>query len=156
MARWMIMLLALLAETAMANGQNLRQQAEAFAGQPVALDPRLPVPDCQRFVLGWRGSGQTAILATCEASGWRMVLPVGRRRQAMTDTHPVSPVAEIRRGDPVQVRVEGRGFRLLVDGVAMGNAGPGRRVVVRNLSSGRQMIATVLADGSLELSGKNF
>lgn len=127
-----------------AGAADLRREAEAFAGRPVAVDPRLRVPDCA-YDLGWRGD-RRAVVAQC--AGWRVVLPI-----AAAGSPPDAPA--IRRGDPVQVEAVGGGYRLLVDGIADGPARPGGRVVVRNLQSGRRMIAEMGTDGVLRLAGKS-
>lgn len=138
---------------AMADPASLRGRVEAFAGQAVAVDPRLRMPDCPQLRLAWRDERQSAVTATCEAPRWRMLFPVGGAvGQQAPEQRNITPA--VRRGDPVQVLVEGAGFRLVADGVAGGAARAGERVVVRNLKTGRLLVAMVGDDGILRLAGK--
>ena len=133
-----------------AHATDLPQQVLAFAGRPPIIDPRLHIPDCS-YQLAWHDARQRAILAQCPENGWRMLVPLAAERAEA----PAAAVPTIRRGDPVQVEAAGAGYRLLVDGVADGPARAGGRVIVRNLQSGRRMVAEMGEDGVLRLAGKN-
>lgn len=148
-----ILLMALCAPAAaMAAPASLRDRVEAFAGRAVAIDPRLMLPDCPALQLAWRDERQVAVVAACEAPRWRLVFPTGGAVAPAAAGPAAAPV--VRRGDPVQVLVEGAGFRLLADGVAGGTARAGERVLVRNLKTGRLLVALVGDDGALRLAGK--
>lgn len=126
---------------------DLQKAVTEFAGQPVGIDPRLRVPQCA-WQLEWRDDRREAIVAHCPEQAWRAVLPMASARPELAEA------PSVRRGDPVTVEVAGNGYRLQVDGVADGPVRPGGRVVVRNLRSGRKMIAEMGADHVLRLAGK--
>lgn len=141
--------LALIAFGAEAQAGALKLQAEAFSGQAVFLDPRLPVPDCPDGIdLAWRGDARTSLLAHCSATGWAMVIPVASARHGAAGRSPII----VRRGQPVQVMMSGNGFRVLVEGIAERDGRAGERVVVRNLRSGRRMAVEIGADGGMLLA----
>lgn len=141
--------LALGSIPAMAGATDLRARAEAFAGQPVRVDPRLRVPHCPAaLVIAWRGDDRRALLATCPATAWRLVLPVGAGETGMGNAMPV-----FRRGEPVTVEAAGPGYAVRIDAVAQGDGRPGRRMMVKNPRSGTLVPVDVRDDGTLSLSG---
>ena len=127
----------------------LRAQAEAFAGRPVLLDPRVQVPACAAAIaVHWRDAAERVLVATCVATGWRLVIPVaGVEREAVSQ-----PV--VRRGEPVTVRAGGAGFTVRMEAVSEGEGRPGGRVLVRNLRTGERFAAEIGADGQLWLAGQ--
>jgi len=142
-------ILLVCAAEAHADTAALREQAESFAGLPISLDPRLPVPPCpNRMALDWRGNARTSLLAHCAATGWAMVIPVGAAGRAATGRAQ----AIVRRGQPVHVLASGNGFRVMVEGVAERDGRTGERVVVRNMRSGRRMAVDIGPDGGMMLA----
>jgi hypothetical protein len=137
----------LLLAQAEGGGAEVRRLAEAMAGRPVRVDPRLAVPACKGGLeVTWRDDSRRALRVRCLAPGWHYVLPVGGEGTA-------SRTPLIRRGQPVQVLTGGAGFRVVIEGVAEGEGHIGQRVVVRNLRSGQRLLADVGADGALRLAG---
>ncbi len=135
----------------------LRAEAEAAVGSPVAIDPRLRVPDCPGgFRFAPAGEARTVRIA-CPQTGWQAVAPIAARAGA----HAPSPAATgaatgaatpaIRRGDVVTVGFEAPGFRVTVEAVAEASAAPGERVILRNRITGQRFPATVGADGTLAM-----
>lgn len=148
MSRFVPLKLALLmslGEPAGADAGQLRQQAEEFAGQSIALDARLQVPDCaQGYSLGWAGSARSAVSATCGSSGWRLLLPLAA----------TAPTNRIKRGQILRVEAAGQGFRLSVDAIAEGQGASGGAVTVRNSISGRRFGAIAGSDGRAYFSAQ--
>jgi len=142
-------LFGVMPSSAYAGSAALRAQAEAFAGRPVLLDPRLTVPDCGGGLqLIWREGAGQALLATCASSGWRLVIPVASATQMKAVT------ALVRRGDPVLVQAGGPGLSVRLEGVAESDGRAGGRVMVRNARTGERISAEVRPDGQLWLAGQ--
>ncbi len=134
---------------AAAGAGPLKQQAEAFSGQPVSLDSRLSVPDCpDGLTFAWRSDARSSLIARCNATGWGLVIPVAAGKALASARAPII----VRRGEPLQVIAGGKGFRVLVDGIAERDGRAGERIVVRNQRSGRRMTVDIDADGAIMLS----
>lgn len=129
---------------------SLRAQLEAFAGQPVALDPRVGAPPCADGVrIDWRDASGRALLARCPATGWQLVVPVGSLARSAPDRRPALLV---RRGEPVVVRVGGAGFQVQVEGEALAEGRAGDRILVRNRRTGQRFAVEIAEDGVLQLA----
>ena len=128
-----------------------KAEAEAFAGQAIVLDPRLPVPACSGgFAFAWRSEAQSSVVARCASTAWTMILPVAAAQRASSRSAP--PV--VRRGQPVQVMVGGNGFRVLAEGIAERDGRAGERIAVRNIRSGRRMVVDIEPDGAIVLTAR--
>ncbi|WP_194743904.1 flagella basal body P-ring formation protein FlgA [Thermaurantiacus tibetensis] len=149
-AALLLLLPALPGLAAAGNGAAaLRAEAEAAAGAPVAIDPRLRVPDCPggfRFAPG--AEGRTLRIA-CPANGWQAVAPVASSSASAASPAGARPAPSVRRGDVVTVGFDGPGFRVTVEAVAEASAGPGERVMLRNRLTGQRFPATVGTDGEM-------
>lgn len=135
----------------------LRAEAESAVGAPVAIDPRLRVPDCPGgFRFAPAAEGRTLRIA-CPANGWQAVAPLAGSPMAQAEAGPAGqPPAgraapAVRRGEVVTVGFEGPGFRVTVEAVAETSAAPGERVMLRNRITGQRFPATVGADGTLAM-----
>ncbi|WP_272700640.1 flagellar basal body P-ring formation chaperone FlgA [Desulfovibrio sp. Fe33] len=73
---------------------------------------------------------------------WRMARTLGRG-QVFTRSH-LEPVPLIERGEMVNLVYNGRGIRLSIKAEAMGEAGAGQQVEVRNTQSNKIILATVV------------
>lgn len=134
------------APLAAADLAGLRQAAEAAAGAPVRLDPRLSVPDCPG---GFRFTAQArALRIECPANGFVTVAPVARGLGAPGSVGEPG-LALVRRGELVTVLHEGAGFAVSVEAIAETSGAAGQRIMLRNRSSGARLAALVLADGRL-------
>jgi hypothetical protein len=123
---------------------QLRQRAEAAAGRPVAIDPRLRIPACAG---GFAFEPVAASLAVhCPETGWRLVVPLGGGAARTAARAPAAPV--IRRGDTVRVVHAGPGFTIAVDAIAENAGAPGDRILLRNRLTGARFPATIGADGA--------
>lgn len=81
------------------------------------------------------------------ASGHRLlrsVAPGTMLRLSMLEQVPT-----VRRRDRVTIKIESPGFAVSAAGEALENGGPGNRVLVRNLSSGKKLRGIVAADGNI-------
>jgi hypothetical protein len=137
-------LLLSLGEPAGAGIIELRQQLSQFAGENIAMDERLRVPNCASgYSLRWLDADRTAIAASCDAANWRVVLPIQHGATA----------SRIRRGQLIRVETAGPGFRLSVDAVAEGQGMPGVAITMRNSASGRRFGAVAAPDGRMIVPG---
>lgn len=136
----------LLFATAPSGAEGLLQAAEAAAGHPLRLDPRIAVPPCPE-PFRFEPQGDRGLRARCPATGWTLLLPSARAA-----ARPAAP-ALVRRGDPVRVRAGGPGFEVRIDGVAASSGAIGDRVRVK-LPHGAELVAEVTAEGGLMLAGR--
>ncbi|WP_326523265.1 flagella basal body P-ring formation protein FlgA [Sphingomonas sp.] len=145
---------------------------QAFTGQPIgaeggartAVDARLKLAACPLPQLDWRAATQDAVVVTCEAPRWRIFVPVKMPPLAARPTvvaaaavAPVVPAARaapvIKRGDPITVEAGNGGFSITRDGVAMGDAAPGERLMVRIDPAKPPIQAVALDTGRATLPG---
>lgn len=169
--------LAVLAAAPPAGAQTIRFQdttaidiaVAAFTGQPVGaeggartvVDPRLKLAACPLPQLDWRGSYQDAVVVTCDTPRWRIYVPIklapqaARPQVAAAAPVPVVPAAKpepvIRRGDPITVEAGGLGFAISREGVAMGDAPAGGRLLVKVDPSKPPIQAVAVASGRATL-----
>ena len=135
----------ILLAAAPVQAEPLQPAAEAFAGAPLAIDPRMAARDCATgYGFSWTDS-RTAVIARCGPNGPALVLPLQPGRSAST-------APALRRGDRVAADIVGDGFRIQIDAVADRVERDGR-VLLRNARSGRTIAATLDADGQLRMAG---
>ena len=78
---------------------------------------------------------------------WRMTRTLGRG-QPFTMAH-LEPVPVIEKGERVNLVYKGDRIQLTIKAEAMGEAGMGQQVSVRNLQSKKTILATVIGDGTV-------
>jgi flagella basal body P-ring formation protein FlgA len=133
-------------------------------GARTIVDPRLKLAACPLPQLDWRGSFQDAVVVRCEAPAWRIYVPVRMPPQAArapvvttaaVAAAPVAPKLEpvIRRGDPVTIEAGTEGFSITRDGVALGDAAPGARFMVRVDPAKPPVQAVAIESGRAGLPG---
>ncbi|QIG81737.1 hypothetical protein G5C33_02175 [Sphingosinithalassobacter tenebrarum] len=138
-------------------------------GQPggarAAVDGRLRLAACAAPQLSWRTDRQEAVVVRCMAPTWRIFVPVNAMPQAAAEPAvataaaaapaapppPAEPV--IRRGDPITIEVGAPGFSISRDGIAMGDAKPGERLLVRVEERKPPIQAVALESGRATLPG---
>ncbi len=138
----------------------------AFTGQPVGtdggarttVDPRLKLAACPLPQLDWRGAYQDAVVVTCETPKWRIYVPIKLSPQAArVPVAAVAPAAKlepvIRRGDPITIEVGTVGFSISRDGVAMGDAPAGGRLLVKVDPAKPPIQAVAIENGRATLPG---
>jgi hypothetical protein len=128
-ATLLLLPLAMQAVQPLENLEALHQQMEAAADTALRpLDPRLRLRDCPEavnIVVGPR-----VITATCAVVGWRVYgVPIQASFAGTTTSDPA-----IRRGDPVTLRIPGRGFAVVLRAVALEDAVIGARIRLRRAS----------------------
>jgi flagellar basal body P-ring formation protein FlgA len=117
-----------------------------FTGKPLGeqggartpVDKRLKLQACAAPQLEWRSEAKDAVVVRCMAPAWRIFVPVEAVPQpkaapivAAQALVPAKAVPVIRRGDPITVEAGAAGFSITRDGVAMGDAAPGARLMVK-------------------------
>ena len=130
-------------------------------GAKTIVDPRLKLAACPLPQLEWRGTFQDAVVVRCEAPAWRIHVPVRMPPQApravvaAVTPAPVAPKLEpvIRRGDPVTIEAGSAGFSITRDGVAMGDAAPGARFMVKVDPARPPVQAVAIESGRAGLPG---
>ena len=83
-----------------------------------------------------KANAMPPVVVRCAAPAWRIYVPVlappmAARAAATSIAAPVRAEPVIRRGDPVTVEARSAGFAITREGVAMGDAAPGARLLVR-------------------------
>lgn len=129
--------------------RDLDVAVAAFTGKPIGqeggarapVDARLRLAACGAPDLSWQSDRHSAVVVRCAAPAWRIYVPVlaapAPARAAPTiaaaAAAPLAVRAEpmVRRGDPVTVEARSAGFSITREGVAMGDAAPGARLLVR-------------------------
>lgn len=146
----MMMLLPLLlaGATGIEDTRALDAAVSAFTGKAIgeeggaraAVDSRLRLAACGVPDLSWQSDRQTAVVVRCAAPAWRIYVPViasvapvraAPQTAAAAVAAPVKAEPVVRRGDPVTVEARSAGFAITREGVAMGDAAPGARLLVR-------------------------
>lgn len=159
----------LLAATAVSTFQDtaaLDRAVAAFTTQPIgvtggaraAIDARLRLATCPTVSLSWRSEAHDAVVIACAGPSWRIFVPViaAPRAAAPAAATPMVAAAAapvIRRGDPVTIEAGSDGFSITRDGVAMGDAAPGARLMVKVDDAPRPVQAVAVAQGRATLPG---
>jgi flagella basal body P-ring formation protein FlgA len=162
------MMLFLLAAAAFQSTAGLDGAVSAFTGQPIgadggaraAVDPRLRLAQCPTVALSWRTDAHDAVVVSCSGPNWRLFVPVIRqtpaapaRAAAAFAAAPVKAVPVIKRGDPVTIEAGADGFAITRDGVAMSDAAPGGRFMVKVDDTKGPVQAVALEGGRATLPG---
>ncbi|WP_188053534.1 flagella basal body P-ring formation protein FlgA [Sphingosinithalassobacter sp. CS137] len=107
-------------------------------GARTAVDRRLRLAACAAPQLEWRTDAHDAVVVRCMAPSWRIFVPVdaapaaqAQAAAAQGSTRPADQELVIRRGDPITVEAGAQGFSITRDGIAMSDAAPGARLLVR-------------------------
>ncbi|KTT75532.1 flagella basal body P-ring formation protein FlgA [Sphingomonas endophytica] len=168
----MIALLAAAAALSFQDTAALDRAVAAFTTRPIGseggarapVDPRLRLATCSMVALSWRTDAHDAVVVACAEPAWRVFVPVIAPPRAAGATPAIarsggptasSPRAEpvIRRGDPVTIEAGADGFAITRDGVAMADAAPGARVMVRVGDDNRPVQAVAVDAGRATLPG---
>lgn len=126
----------------------LDRAVASFTGRPVGadggartpVDPRLRLATCPMVAMAWRSEAHDAVVVSCPGAGsvqlWRVFVPVLHASPLPIAAGPATPMPVkappvIRRGDPVLVEAGVDGFSITREGIAMGDAAPGVRFLVK-------------------------
>lgn len=175
MTRWIWSLPLLLAATPAAAQAKFQDTAmldmavAQFTGQAIgmeggartAVDKRLKLAACPLPQVEWRSPAQDAVVVRCMTPVWRIYVPIMAEprpamQQASAMTVAAAPVRVepvIKRGDPVTVAAGTTGFSITRDGIAMGDAAPGARFMVRVDPSKPPIQAVAIEPGRATLPG---
>jgi len=147
---------------------GLDRAVSAFTSRPIgaeggartAIDSRLRLAPCSTVALAWRTEAHDAVVVSCSGPDWRIFVPVIRPAGALPPTAAARPMtvaakAEpvIRRGDPVVIEAGSAGFSISREGVAMGDAPPGGRFMVKVDDAKGPVQAIALDSGRATLPG---
>lgn len=131
-------------------------------GARALVDPRLKLAACLTVALSWRTSMQDAVVVSCSGPDWRIFVPI--KRSAPVAAAASAPIAAriapvikaepvIRRGDPVVIEAGSAGFSIAREGVAMADAAPGARFLVRVADARAPVQALAVEPGRATLPG---
>lgn len=149
---------------------GLDRAVAAFTSRPVGaeggartpIDPRLRLAQCSTVALAWRTEAHDAVVVSCSGPDWRIFVPVIRPAGAPPPAASARPAvvaaavkAEpvIRRGDPVVIEAGSNGFSISREGVAMGDAPPGGRFMVKVEDAKGPVQAIAIEAGHATLPG---
>lgn len=142
-----------------------------FTGAPVGrtggarapVDARLKLAQCSTVSLAWRTVAQDAVVVRCSGPEWRIFVPVLMPATAAAAPSAAAPapgrapmIAQepvIRRNDPVMIEAGSDGFSITREGVALGDAAPGGRFMVKVDGARGPVQATAVAAGRATLPG---
>ncbi|MCP3736193.1 flagella basal body P-ring formation protein FlgA [Sphingomonas sp. RP10(2022)] len=148
---------------------GLDRAVAAFTSRPIgaeggartAIDARLRLAQCPTVALAWRTEAHDAVVVSCSGPDWRIFVPVIRPAAAPPTAAAVRPTviapakAEpvIRRGDPVVIEAGSPGFSISREGVAIGDAPPGGRFMVKVDNTKAPVQAIAVEAGRATLPG---
>lgn len=168
------MILALLAAAAAAapayqDTETLDRAVAAFTTRPIgseggartAIDTRLRLATCPMVALSWRSEAHDAVVVACAGPTWRVFVPViapPRAAAPMAAAGAAAPPPRaaapvIRRGDPVTIEAGSEGFSITRDGIAMADAAPGARLMVKVGDDNRPVQTVAVDSGRVTLPG---
>lgn len=132
-------------------------------GARTPIDARLRLRACPMAAIAWRSDAHDAVTISCTGPDWRLFVPVRRSvpvasvaaavAAAPRVVPPVKAEPVIRRGDPVVIEAGSEGFAISREGVAMADAAPGARFLVRVEDAKAPVQAMALAAGRATLPG---
>lgn len=147
--------------------QMLDTVVAQFTGKPLGeqggarapVDKRLKLQSCPAPQLEWHSAAKDAVVVRCMAPAWRIFVPVNavpQPRAASVVAAPAVPARAapvIRRGDPITVEAGSPGFSITRDGIAMGDAAAGARLLVKVDDKKPPIQAVAVESGRARLPG---
>ena len=148
----------------------LDRAISAFTGRPIGaeggarttVDSRLRLATCPTVAMSWRTEAHDAVVVACAGPAWRIFVPVIRPASAPGATQAttraayapvVKAAAVIRRGDPIVIEAGTDGFSISREGVALADAAPGARFMVKVDDTRTPVQAIAVASGRATLPG---
>jgi len=129
-------------------------------GAQMPIDPRLKLAKCAMPQFNWLSDRQDAVVINCMAPAWKVYVPVRRLTRTVPEratqtvaAAPAKPEPVIRRGDPIMVEAGAEGFSITRDGVAMGDAPVGGRLLVKIDPAKPPIQAVAMESGRAALPG---
>ncbi|HEX8382281.1 MAG TPA: flagella basal body P-ring formation protein FlgA [Sphingomonas sp.] len=168
----LLLLAAPLAAAGFQNTATLDRAVAGFTGHGAGeeggartpVDPRLRLATCPMVALSWRTPAQDAVVVACSGPDWRIFVPVKRsvpvtgaarvvERPTVAGRADARPMPVIRRGDPVVIEAGSPGFSIAREGIAMADAAPGARFLVRVADTRAPVQAVAVEPGRATLPG---
>jgi flagella basal body P-ring formation protein FlgA len=127
-------------------------------GARASVDTRLKLAPCPTVSLSWRTEAHDAVVISCLGPEWRVFVPVVGRIEVATPAAAAAPKlaaapAVIKRGDPVMIEAGQDGFSITREGVAIGDAPAGGRVLIRVADAKTPVQAVAVESGRATLPG---
>lgn len=131
-------------------------------GARMAVDDRLKLAACALPQFEWLSPTQDAVVVHCMAPEWKIYVSVVRTKPVASALAAPAPVPGpaavkaapvIKRGDAILIEASGEGFSITRDGVAMGDAAPGERVLVKVEDKKPPIQAVAVSAGIATLPG---
>ncbi len=163
-----MIVLALLAAASFQDIPALDRGVAAFTGRPIGeeggarapVDSRLRLASCPMVSMAWRTDAHDAVVVTCTGPEWRVFVPVVMpARTTIISAPAAAPAAArnaekvIKRGDPLTIETGSDGFSITREGVAMGDAAAGERLMVKVDNSRAPVQAVAVEPGRATLPG---
>ncbi|CAN5429339.1 hypothetical protein BH09PSE4_BH09PSE4_20130 [soil metagenome] len=132
-------------------------------GARAPVDGRLRLAQCPTVAMSWYGTARDAVVVTCTGPEWKIYVPVQARVPGIvTAAAPAPaafapaprPIAVIKRGDPVTVEAGSEGFSITRDGIAMGDAPAGGRLLIKVEDTRAPIQAVAVESGRATLPGQ--
>lgn len=130
-------------------------------GARTEVDSRLRLAACPMVSMAWRSDAHDAVVVTCTGPEWRIFVPVrvaaiapgAPAATAAAAPAPVRLAPVIKRGDPVTISAGTDGFSITREGIAMGDAAPGARFLVKCDDAKNPVQAVAVEAGRATLPG---
>lgn len=135
-------------------------------GARTPVDARLKLASCTAPQLSWYGDAKDAVVVRCMAPEWKIFVqviappkpkvvaaPPPAPEKVERPAPPPKPVAVIKRGDPVTIEAGSPGFSVTRDGIAMGDAVAGARLLVEVEKRKPPIQAVAIEPGRVQLPG---
>lgn len=119
----------------------------AAVGSAAPVDRRLKLPRCP-VPAEIADIGGNAVAVRCPSLGWRILVPLVAARQNQSEP-------DIRKGDTVELFVEGAGFSVSTSATAVEDGRVGRAVRVRPTDGNAPVSVTVLGAGRVRANSIN-
>jgi flagella basal body P-ring formation protein FlgA len=148
---------------------SLDRAVAAFTGRGIGaeggarsvVDSRLKLAQCPTVSMAWRSDAHDAVVVTCTGPNWRIFVPIlftpstpkPNAPQSRATAPAVKLDAVIRRGDPVTIEAGTPAFSITREGVAMGDAAPGGRFMVKVEGGKTPVQAVAVEAGRATLPG---
>lgn len=148
---------------------SLDRAVAAFTGHGIGsqggarsvVDARLKLAQCPTLAMSWRSDAHDAVVVSCTGPEWRIYVPV-----LFTPTESKRPVGQaaafapavkaepvIKRGDPVTIAAGSPGFSITREGIALADAAPGARFMVKVDDAKNPVQAVAVQSGRATLPG---
>lgn len=139
---------------------------QAFTGRPIGaeggarspVDTRLKLANCPMVAMAWRAENHDSVVVTCTGPEWRLYVPVLVPPPVAAPAAPAPVVAAkpeivIKRGDAITVEAIAAGFAISREGIAMGDAPAGGRLLVDVDGAKKPIQAIAVESGRATLPG---